>query len=425
MEANTNIPIEEKKESNEKNPKDQVQEEEKNQTKQPLIKCEICLIQFSNYYCSKCELYYFEWYPTKCKEHDENIQLFSENENSLICFTCYTDDKKKYSRPIKLNQTIIYFQRVINSIQENNIKEAKLNKKYFKKLKKKQKKLQKKNNKLIKKINVSKTKLKKEVFEKIHNQYIMFLNNLKIVFDKRFEVCFKKMKTQSKIINKKNKEIKNLRKLDIFSQKIEFIQRSIILQQYNLPRDQFDKGMKDVLISIVATNQIKSSVKKKKNNYYTYERYNSTSLSYICGTNIYFKSTHKIRIRIDKFQNSKDSNNSIYLGVVDTDQRGALIEKNGKVYSFYFEVVWDGEELNCCSNKISGNSHTVNFYHKNIKLKESDIFIINLDMDKKNLIYQINNQKLDYNYSVRDLPERVTFFAGLYNNNAGNQITLI
>ncbi|KAJ6234564.1 spry domain containing socs box protein [Anaeramoeba flamelloides] len=353
---------------------------------------------------------------------------------------------QKTSRVVKRGK-YKHIKIIVNKIK----KEENQNKETIQKSLENQNKLKEKIKNFCKKIENDSDLMIQKIQDSKTNHLNLF-KKIEIIINTKIETILKNTKNKQKEISKNKIEINTIKKLKKDKNHIKLIQggKKIIKSERNSEKNGLkgkDKkkgkksrmGIKGELDEKEKEKERKSEEKEEfdtKMNYVNLiklknENKTAWNPSYgwgtICGKKIYSSGIHEIKIKIDQFPNPKNQYNHIKLGIIKTENRENFIKKRkleGETY--IFATIWDHQKKKLVSQKFkNGNGKwTDKNYPKEINLKKNDIFTIFLDMDRKNISFEINEK---YLIGWGNLPQKVNFFAALADQEGKekNQITII
>ncbi|KAJ6230322.1 tripartite motif-containing protein [Anaeramoeba flamelloides] len=399
-----------------------------------------------------------------CDKHKKELSLFCKDDNELICTKCYETCRKNNHSILGLNEYSNEISEkikiILNKIQIEEIKNNETIKHTLVNQNKLKQEIKELGNYIENEFNL--------LIEKIQNSKINYLKMLKkveIISNTNLTKILNKKKKKKKKINKNKIQIKKLKKLEKEEKIIKLIQGSkkIIEEEENdekkergereenkkkkeeendeknefewfldLQLEKFDGILKECLEEFDPLLEEKleeeyeeefdpkmnyKNIIKLKNESKTawnpsYEKY---GYGEICGKKIYSSGKHEIKIKIDRFPTSENERNTIYFGVIKTENRENFIRDYDREGIYYFDASWKEirigilklESRKC---KIENGKWIIKNYSEEIKLKKNDIFTIFLDMNIKRIVFKINEKILE---GWEKLPESVNFFVNL------------
>ncbi|KAJ3435665.1 tripartite motif-containing protein [Anaeramoeba flamelloides] len=423
---------------------------------EPLVpQCEVCEEKKADFYCTKCEFYYCKncesqvhtpFFKKKhqefiskpfitpkktnfnlCEKHKKELCLYCKDDNGLICAACYETCRKNNHSILGLNEYSNKISEKIKRMFHKIQKDEKNNKEKIRISLENQKKIRQEIKEFANFIE-NKSDL---LIQKIQNSKINYLNllkNVEIISNTNFIKILKEKEEKQIKINQKKKKIKYLKKLDkdektfkLILESNEIIQKEIIeieerekkKRKKEKEKDKFDPKMN------------RRNVTQLKNENKTAINSSKFKLGRICGEKIYSSGKHKIKIKIGHFPNQKNKENSIFLGVIKTENTKNFIKRDEIEEIYYFGTEWDRySNIKSAKSKKENGKWTKKKYPEEINFKKNDILTISLDMDQKKIYFEINEKNLG---GWENIPEKVNFFAELKHQKGEekNQITII
>ncbi|KAJ6229050.1 hypothetical protein M0813_08550 [Anaeramoeba flamelloides] len=450
-----------------KEEEEKIQKESKSQEKNvPIglpskrrIKCEVCSKEDAEFYCSQCLVCYCQNceaqvhstflkkkhekfisqdtfienqesketnYNNKCPKHNQKFKFYCEEEDQLICRSCIENCLDQNHLILSLNsKSNQIFQKMKIILKEIQTKE-KENQETLQKSQRNKKKFKIKIQEISQQIERESDLLKQQI-EKSKNKHLKLLKTIQIIIEYKFNKIIQNNEKTIQKINQNKTKMQKIRKLKTKNKNIKLINESKNLINKFKKRKEKEKEKKKFKLSkeIFDPKMNHKNVIKLKNQKQTAWNASKTIEGRILGQTKYSTGKHKIKIKIDQFPNNQSELNTIYLGVINTENREKLIKDRDCEGTYCFRTYWEGNLLE--SSKVKGENGKWNSekYPKNIKLKENDIFEILLDMDQKTIAFKINENNLGIAWE--NLPKSVYFFAELelMEINENNQITLI
>ncbi|KAJ3424190.1 tripartite motif-containing protein [Anaeramoeba flamelloides] len=337
-------------------------------------KCENCNKKQSQFYCTKCEVYYCSKFEEQlhrtalkkhkkhlykapynelvkketnfniCRKHNKKLSLYCKDENKLICYECYETCKINNHEILGLtdfsNEIYEKIKIILNKIQneENQNKETKQKSlenqnKLKEKIKNICKKIENDSDLLIKKIQVSKI------------NYLNSFKKIEIIINNKIQKILKNTVKKQKMFLKKKIKINTIKKLKKDKNHIKLIQEGKEIIKSEINREKKGKKVKEEVKKQKSKKRKKGEKEKerkcekkdefdpKMDNAIKLINKNKTawklSIEYygrICGKKIYSSGKNEIKIKIDQFPNSKNQSNQINLGVIKTENRENFIK---------------------------------------------------------------------------------------------------
>ncbi|KAJ6243770.1 hypothetical protein M0813_22211 [Anaeramoeba flamelloides] len=124
----------------------------------------------------------------------------------------------------------------------------------------------------------------------------------------------------------------------------------------------------------------------------------------VCGKNKYSSGRNQIKIKINRFKRNDHKDNYIKLGIIDSKKKKNYISNGNLNGTYFFQTYWNSVKKQSESGIIrwvNENKNEEKIVNRHIQ--EKDIFLINIDMEKRRISFQINNEDLGFSWKI--LPE--------------------
>ncbi|KAJ3451651.1 e3 ubiquitin-protein ligase trim39 [Anaeramoeba flamelloides] len=208
------------------------------------------------------------------------------------------------------------------------------------------------------------------------------------------------------------RELKKRLSLNNFKKQFEELQIITKNPKYPISKEIFDEKNKDHSILLLNNNRTAINVSR---NY----------IGLVCGKQIYSKGIHEIKIKIDNFNFSRNQDNWICLGVVNSKNRRNFIKNHEWIGTYYLVTEWNpfNVERSIYSWKRKFDPNKISQQYANSFTRGDEIKIL-LNMTKREISFSINNR--DFGVAWENLPKSVNFFVYLEHQrrNDRNQISL-
>ncbi|KAJ3447996.1 e3 ubiquitin-protein ligase triml1-related [Anaeramoeba flamelloides] len=418
--------------------------------------CQICCKERSNFYCKKCQVSFClncekdvhtpflkkqhqnclrdlsifrqKILPkTRCNKHNKKFTHFCVKENRLICSKCVLDCSQNKHLIISFKTATKQFSKRIAEHEKRIHKMETKTKLEMEKTIQNQKQL----NEAI-----------RILYAKIHNQTVLLKKQLDLL-ERRCETI---LTESTQFINRNSK--KTISKQQQLLAKAEN-EKQAISQIYEAEKSKVDQVELIQMYASVTENSLQKGVNYQpipKNYATTFNRILTTKFLELsnnghtiinksgsdwgfgvaCGNKIYHRGYNVITLNIDQFPLLEAMTNFISIGAIDANNQHNLIVGNNFQGSYFIDVrkYFSKSKINfdCCKIKHTRKKTKANY---DAIFNEGDKIKIILDMNKKEISYQINERR--FGTAWNELPESVVLFVVMRNvrNTKKNQISFI
>ncbi|KAJ6232268.1 e3 ubiquitin-protein ligase trim [Anaeramoeba flamelloides] len=402
----------------------------------------------------------------KCKKHDEEYKFYCKEEEKLICNECKKECVRSQCTILPIENAALDFGKRIDQILTETIEQDLESQQGLLEFSNKKTKFKSKANDSIDSIRYMSNIIKKKI-DQINENNINFLTSYENNIVKKFEKIIQEKTIKKNFLRYLKKKIYYINLLKQEGYNIELIQKSkklfkiqeegevvvrkrnnkkenyqedgmvleigeeggkeeedyeeeengcvkqmkeekteqkeiinenftrINLEKLLLPREEFDP--ENISVYIKLKNDNKTVINQHKFMYLT-----------VCGKNKYISGQHRIKVHLDRFKKDERYYNYIRIGVVDSKKRKSYMSNGKLIETYFFETYWKCDEQISVSslNKYSKGEEVVKTQQTH--LKEGDTFYINIDMERRQISYKINNKDISFPWKI--LPKKVNFF---------------